>query len=101
MIYWLLLTPDHSNQEPERRKVDLPYDGAPHAIAQGTCPHCSKSPFRVAGGNMRDHSEHGVKVSDGACADCRKPIGQLFAKTVTLFGHDEDQRVLAGPWKVF
>lgn len=35
------------------------------------------------------------------CSRCRQPVGRLVVRVPTMFGLDEDARVLAGPWKVY
>ncbi len=77
-------------QQDDVRKVESRGDAA---LAEGACPKCKATPFMIAGGGQRIEG-HDTYAADGACLSCRKPIGVIRAKVSTLFGLEEDERVL-------
>jgi hypothetical protein len=69
-------------------------DGAPTARVDIACPHCgAPPPLRVQGTGRRIEG-HDVYSADVFAACCSKPIGVVRAQMDTLFGLDEDERVL-------
>ena len=70
-----------------------------YAVAAGTarrpstCPGCSAAPLRVQGRD-RTIGGHDYYRADGFCADCGARVGEIRAYVSTIFGLDEDERVL-------
>lgn len=84
------------------RRIDarLPYQGADHVLVDETCPDCEHdAPTKLRGRDQRhSHSKyHAIAVA--LCCGAR--IGQLEVEVQTVFGIEEDRRVLAGPWRVY
>lgn len=75
----------------------LPYDGA--AFVEVATP-CACGCTSIAGGGQSIES-HDTYRAAAHCTKCRKPRGVLRVKMSTIFGVEEDERVLAGPWKVY
>lgn len=83
----------------DRRKIRP--DGAV-GIADGECPGCGASPFLVRGGNLRrDVGSHDRYQADGHSVCCGDPVGYLYAEVDTIFGAEEDERVLHGRARVY
>lgn len=65
------------------------------------CPRCkAKGPVRVAGKNLRIES-HDTYASDGLALCCMKRLGTIRAVMSTIFGLEEDERVLNGRPRVY
>ena len=71
----------------------------PSAEVDGSCPYCGARPFQISGRNMvvKSHSYE----SAGYCVACHYYVGIIEAEPGTIFGIEEDERVLSGPWKVY
>jgi hypothetical protein len=69
-------------------------------IATGCCPGCEAEPFHVRGGGLRPHDDR-TWIANGYCADCGDPVGYIYATADTLFGIEEDERVLRGRPRVY
>lgn len=87
-----------------RRAARLPFDRADHVVIDDeACPHgCEGSlPLRVRGtaGSMRH--DHDTRYADAIALCCGNRVGWIEAKVSTVFGIEEDERVLAGPWRVY
>jgi hypothetical protein len=77
----------------------VPYEGAAFVLVDGwACPTCKRS--GVAGRNQRIES-HDTYASDAGCADCKVVVGVLRVQLSTLFGLEEDERVLNGRCRVY
>ena len=80
-------------------------EGGGTATAEGACPGCGAIPFRIAGGGKeRDpRSPDDTYRSGGRCmsADCAAPVGWIYQKVSTIFGLEEDERVLRGRCRVY
>lgn len=75
-------------------------EGAPTAKAKGaTCPACGV-PLRVLG-NGRRIGGHDFYTSNAFCAACRAQVGEVRAYVSTVFGLEEDERVLHGRCRVY
>jgi hypothetical protein len=98
------------------RSCTVPYEGSRHVLPEGACPKCKSGesptapvgrgggPFKVQGHNPRrgpGAAAHDEYHSDAECCACGERVGTLVVKVSTVFGIEEDERVLAGPWKVF
>lgn len=69
------------------------------------CPACKPSkppsPVRVAGRGKRANLDLNAYECDAVCIKCGAKIGLVRAFPSTIFGIDEDQRVLAGRCRVY
>ena len=91
-----------------RHNADLPYDGATHVVASVDCPHGCQRPvvlgivlkLKIRGTGI-DRTTHDTHYAGAVALCCQRRIGTIETKMSTVFGLDEDQRVLGGPWKVF
>lgn len=61
-------------------------------IAEGACPGCGITPFRVVGAGLF-RIPRGWK-SGGKCVACGDSVGWVFIEAQTIFGTEEDERVL-------
>lgn len=78
-------------------KLALDETGA--AFRGDSCPVCKRA-LHVRGAGKRIASRDTYEA-DGFCASCGAPLGTIVAQVSTIFGLEEDERVLAGPWKVY
>ena len=90
----------------EVRPVKPPPRDEMWAIAEGACPYCKASPFRIGGKGKHiaaGNEGHNTYVARAECAnpECNREVGVLAAKVSTIFGLEEDERVTAGPWRVY
>jgi len=90
----------------ETRSVKAPPRDEVFAIAEGACPYCGASPFRVGGTGKHiaaGDEGHDTYVARAKCASaaCGREVGVLVARVDTIFGLEEDERVTAGPWRVY
>jgi hypothetical protein len=78
----------------------LPFPSCAYAVVDGwTCQNCGKN--GVAGRDKRIEG-HDVYAANGGCADCKIITGVVRAKVFsTLFGLEEDERVLNGRCRVY
>ena len=71
----------------------------PFVIVVEPCDRCGSD--RVCGnGQNKRESERDFSES-AVCFECRYPTGRIVVERETLFGAEEDGRVLGGPWKVY
>ena len=76
----------------------LPYNGCPWVEVDYPCSGCGA--FRIAG--SKPHVEEDSKITATAvCLGCRAPCGTLVVSTETLFGLEEDDRMLNGRPRVY
>lgn len=68
----------------------------------GPCPSC-RAPWQVRGkGPTRDpQSPHDTYRADAVCVACSAPAGVLRVSVDTIFGIEEDERVLHGRCRVY
>jgi hypothetical protein len=78
----------------------MPYDGAAHVVVDGACPACGAEPFGARGLGRRI-AAHDTYAADAVATCCGKHVGELRVTLGTIFGLEEDERVLTGPWKVY
>lgn len=76
------------------RKAELPFADASHVIVDGACPHCSDSPFKAAGVEGSIVRGHDTYTSSAVCLKCKQKLGKLVLTVSTIFGIEEDERVL-------
>lgn len=86
-----------------RVPLRLPYDSASYVEADEdeACPLCGVAPLRARGCDRAMEKQHDRIVTDAYCVDCRKPIGRMTVTFSTIFGIEEDERVLSGRWRVY
>ena len=79
-----------------------PFDGADHAIIYDLddCPLCHCKTLKVRGLGIRERG-HDTYTADAQTICCGKPIGKLVVTVDTLFGIEEDERVLHGRCRVY
>ena len=77
-----------------------PQDSGDRAHATGACPRCGAEPFAIAGRGRRIEG-HDTYVAYGHCLACREYVGQIRARVSTIFGVEEDERVLGGRCRVY
>ena len=86
-------------------------DGTPHpariaspsatfATVETACPHCEHDPLRASGHGVCVDG-HAAYTADAFCFDCGKRVGTLRVQVSTIFGIEEEERVMSGPWKVY
>ena len=69
--------------------------GDDSATADGACPHCGATPFRVAGCGVRPSADDRAYEADAKCVSCFAAVGTLRAEAETIFGVREDEDVCA------
>lgn len=79
--------------------LKLSFPGATTADCVEACS-CGSSAV-VGDGRTPAPGKRDEYVARGFCAACRTPRGTIHAKVSTIFGVEEDERVLAGPWRVY
>ncbi len=68
------------------------------------CAECGASPMRVVGGESRfatGKDRHDTYEASAHCVQCKTRVGTLRVKMNTLFGLEEDERVLNGMCRVY
>jgi hypothetical protein len=83
------------------RAAKEPFKGSEHVVVEGACPNCDANPFKVAGFAGTRVETHDTIEAVAACLGCQTRVGKLVVKVDTIFGIEEDRRVLAGPWRVY
>ena len=95
-------------------KARCPYDGCDHVIIEldTPCPACksknhcdllsdpSFGEFKISGAHQFIES-YDTYACDAIALCCRQRIGVMRVKVDTIFGIEEDERVLNGPWKTY
>ena len=82
------------------RAAKRPYEKADHVVVTGACPHCGVEPFKAKGRGVSS-KDHDSYYAEADCVDCGKFVGTIRAKMDTLFGIEEDERVLSGRYRVY
>lgn len=78
-------------------------DLGPEALVLGldACPRCGRrEAVRVQGSGKRI-AGHDVYEADGFAVCCGAPLGTIRAQVSTIFGLEEDERVLRGRARVY
>jgi hypothetical protein len=76
--------------------------GSAVGVAAGECPGCGVTPFHVQGGGcVRQPDSYqadgrSLYRANGRSVCCGDAVGYIFAVADTLFGLEEDERVLEG-----
>lgn len=88
--------------EGKTRSATLPedYENAEYVTVSGTCPHCGVEPFNVRGGGIMS-KDHDSKYAEASCLACGKHVGRMRVRFDTIFGIEEDERVLNGRYRVY
>ncbi len=91
----------------EVRACTVPSPGVDYVVAEGACPEpkCRAGghggpPFHVSGATAQEVDDHELQAK-ARCRTCGAVVGVLAVDEITLFGFDEDRRVLGGPWRVY
>lgn len=71
-----------------------------HVRIECPCPHCKASPLLARGTGIRSH-DHDTYYADAVALCCGKPIGRMSTTVSTIFGIEEDERVLNGRARVY
>lgn len=80
-----------------------PYPGCEYVVVEGLHCECARTePLLVAGikGGVRENTDHHM-TSTAGCARCKGKVGILRVEFDTLFGREEDDRVLNGRPRVY
>lgn len=81
-------------------KLALPKHAASGVdVPNEKCPHCAV-PLRVGGAKKRIGG-HDFYTAEAGCLNCGTFVGELRLYVSTLFGLEEDERVLSGRVKVY
>lgn len=81
-----------------------PHENADRVIVESdTCTECKESPLAVRGLGMTidPNASHDTYRADAVCYSCGAPAGVLRVKMSTIFGIEEDERVLNGRCRVY
>ncbi len=81
-----------------RRTAKQPYSTA-QFVNVGTACDCGS--FSVRGNGQNRQQTQYAEEEDAVCVSCFEPRGRLHVKLETLFGRDEDNRVLNGRCRVY
>jgi hypothetical protein len=81
-------------------KATLPFEGADHVVVDGACPKCKGTPFTAKGQHITHH-DHDTYYAHAICCKCGAPVGQMKTVVSTIFGIEEDERVLFGRCRVY
>lgn len=84
--------------DPETRTVTV--DGSIFT-AEMSCPGCRAQPFKLRQVTNKVRYSEELYRAGAECIACGDPVGYVYEKPDTIFGIDEDERVLAGPWRVY
>ena len=96
----ITLVPRDPDAKPLR--CSQPFEDAGHVVVDDTdCPGCGVTLWRVAGCGRRIASDDHAYEADAVSLCCDRPCGVLRVEIPTLFGLREDERVMAGAWRVY
>lgn len=76
------------------------HDAALELVAPRACTQCGAMPLRVAGRGKRVGG-HDYYEAAAHCAACGECLGVIRAYVNTIFGLEEDERVLHGMARVY
>ena len=88
-----LVDPDNSKHE-----CALPYAHATYVTAKDWKCECGSDGVQSPEKRIAGHDEY---VGAARCVDCKAPAGTLRVKVSTIFGIEEDERVLNGRCRVY
>ena len=69
-------------------------------VDSGLCEKCKLTPLVVRGQGINRH-DHDTYYADAVCVGCGEAAGELQTKISTVFGIEEDERVLFGRCRVY
>lgn len=101
-VYLYLPHREDPLDKPNRRvRLALPPDGSPTIEAPSeSCHHCDVAPLVVTGTERRIGG-HDYYEAKAHCIACTRQVGTLRAYVPTIFGLEEDERVLNGRCRVY
>jgi len=73
---------------------------SPDGTVEGKCPGCDAEPFYVKTHPPQGHDDRTWKAG-AYCCDCGDPVGWIYWAADTIFGTEEDERVLRGRPRVY
>lgn len=76
------------------------YHDAPTVDVPGVPCEACKRPLSVRGLRCKE-TKPDTFEAEAVCADCQASAGTLIVTMGSIFGAEEDARVLGGPWKVY
>lgn len=90
-----------------RYNANVPFEGADHVVVGGVdkCPSCGRecekeTPFKVRG--TGNHPiDHDTFSANAVALCCGAWVGTIRVKVDTIFGIEEDRRVLNGRCRVY
>ncbi len=87
----------------DERKLEArqPYAGADHVLVDAACPAAGCAPPLKVGGSGRRIESHDTYAADAFCMCCGARVGTLRVVCSTIFGVEEDERVLNGRCRVY
>ena len=85
----------------ELRTAALEFPTAEFVTVDGCCPLCKADPFHVSGKAGTTHKERDSIKQEAVCRSCDKVIGHVRVTFDTIFGIEEDERVLNGRCRVY
>jgi len=83
----------------KRHRARLPHEHATYVVIDVKCAGCGCEPMYVSGSTQHVES-HDTYAARAYCA-CGKPVGTIRAQMSTIFGIEEDARVLSGRCRVY
>jgi len=67
---------------------------------EGSCPGCDAEPFYVKTHPSQRHDDRTWKAG-ARCCECGDAVGWIYWAADTIFGTEEDERVLRGRTRVY
>jgi hypothetical protein len=77
-----------------------PHDQSTFVEVNAACPRCKIEPMQVQGNGNSIESRDTYRA-DARCLACGETVGTLRVKVSTIFGIEEDDRVLNGRCRVY
>lgn len=100
----------------ELRSARIGPDGR-HLVVDGVCPECQSTCGPLCAGGCMGHPSgparllvtgegrhttgHDSEAAAAVCLDCRRQVGQIEVTSETIFGVEEDLRMLRGRCRVY
>lgn len=90
----------------KKHDAKQPHDGASHLLVADvmTCPACGEKTGTsglVVGGSGKHIESHDTYAAEAHAMCCKKKIGTIRVKVSTIFGLEEDERMLNGRARVY
>ena len=83
------------------RSLRQPYEGADYLIASNGDPTCYRCGTVFKLRVPRYRTEHDRYIGAGRCVSCDADLGTVTVRVDTIFGIEEDRRVLDGRCRVY